>query len=1221
MRTEKAVRLVLVSALVVLLAVFAVPPARCQEVTASIVGTITDSTGAPLVNAAVSAKDTQRGTQLDAKTNETGAYSITRVPVGTYEVKVTATGFQTAIYPAFTLVLNQTARVDVQLKVGKVTETVEVTAATAPVLQTQSTEVSTLFDANTLTAVPLAARNYIQLTLLAPGATTVNPESMQLPQNMLNSGRPYINGNREQANSFLLDGQINNESKNNETAYNPGLDAIQEFNLITQNAKAEFGNYQGGVVSATIKSGTNGFHGSAFEFFRNDALNANKYFSGMTKGLPAFEGAFGHNKDGSTIKPAFRYNQFGATFGGPIIKDKLFFFADYQGQRRKNIGTTGAQLLTTAARAGNFAELCTGGFDSNNLCKDTALGPNALDLDSQGNPKNTAVVLANQLVVPGSGGANQLYYQNPAQIPAMINNHVAKQPTAVLGNNLPGAGLTVSPAVQNLLNSKYYPAPQIDKLLVGNNYFFTSGDNLNNDQGDLKIDYYMSSKDNISGRWSQMNLRNPSFTTLTLFSVGGLIDDPIRNAVVNWRHTFSPTVVNEFRIGFGAVHYTQSGTSTDFLGKFSEQLGITGGNAQAPGMLQLQIPGVGTGNPTLGSIDAVQIFHTTEGQLEDNLSFVHGRHNFKAGFQYWRERQDYNYGGNNGQLGYLSINTATNVGLADFWMGNVGGGFRDGLSNTVFGLRGNIFAFYGQDDWRVTNTFTLNLGMRFEDHTPFYEIKDREVNFGFLTGAIEQAGQNGNSRALYNNYLGKGDWNPRIGLSWSPAMWGGRTVIRAGYGVSTYMEGGGANEELTQNPPFYGAAETKLPGDISAGFGPSIPPCAAINIACYSGIRIRVTDPNFRPAVVQQWNLTLQHQFTNSLTFQVGYVGQHGTHLLNFGQIAQMRGLNAQGTLAKPGELIVSRVAGPYLGGATVGSLNQLDNSALGGSNAIAGTNLSNSSQRYDALQAVLKNRMYHGLEAQVAYTYSKCLSNSPGYFGTGWGSSNALSSGGQPGWQNMYDGRADWGPCYWDQKHVLTSYVTYDLPLGRGKQFGKDMNPALNAVLGNWEIGGIITLHTGNALTLNEFGGWGAFNGDPSNTNGIGAYFLSARPSCNGPLHNVNQYTAPNPATNTPGSIQWFDGSTVSEAAANTFGTCSVGNGRGPGYADFDMNLHKGIQITERFRAELRLEAINAFNHRVLTFSAGPAGGSFDKGSPVFGQVTGSQGARQLQLALRFTF
>ncbi len=529
----------------------------------------------------------------------------------------------------------------------------------------------------------------------------------------------------------------------------------------------------------------------------------------------------------------------------------------------------------------------------------------------------------------------------------------------------------------------------------------------------------------------------------------------------------------------------------------------------------------------------------------------------------------------------------------------------------------------------MTNTLTLNLGLRFEDHTPFYEIHNQAVNFGLFTGAIEVPGQNGVSRNFYKNYLGGGDWLPRFGFAWSPAALGGKTVIRGGYAISEYLEGGGANEELTQNPPFFGATESAVSGSgsISQGFGASVAPCTAIDFSCYAGQRIRVFDPHFRPALTQQWNLTIQHQFSSTLTGQIGYVGQHGTHLLNFFDATQLMGLNAAGNIAKPGELIVSKVPGPYLGGQTPGatptsSLYWADNSSLGGSSNIAGTNMSNSNQRYDALQAVLQKRMGNGLEAQVAYTYSKCLSNSPGYFGTGWGSSNALSSGGQPGWQNSYDGRADWGPCYFDQKHILSSYVTYAIPFGRGRQFGHDMSPVLNAVVGSWEIGAIVSLHSGNALTLNEFGGWGNFQGDPSGTNGIGNYFLSARPSCDGPLRTVNKYVSGGTATNPgPAYIQWFDTSNVTDAAPNTFGTCSVGNGRGPGLADVDLSLHKNIPISEKMRFEFRAEAINAFNHRVLTFSGGPAGGSFDPGSSVFGHITGSQSARQLQLALKFYF
>jgi hypothetical protein len=1182
--------------------------AWAKDVTATITGTVTDPSGAPIVGATVTAHDTDRGTNWTSVTNDAGLYNIIRIPIGNYALKVEARGFQISAVSAFPLVLNQTARIDVAMKMGSVTQTVEVSGET-PLLQTQSTEVSTLIDAHTVTSMPLASRNYLQLTLLAPGATNVDPDSMRQPQTMLGSGRPYINGNREQANQYLLDGQINSEDKNNEVGYTPSIDSIQEFNLITQNASAEFGNYEGGVISASVKSGTNSFHGDAFEFFRNDYLNANNSSASWSKGLPLEQGAPGHYADGTTIKPTVRYNQFGGTIGGPILKNKLFFFADYQGQRLPNSGATSAQVLTANARGGDFGQLCTqygGAFNASGICA-------------------------------GGTGATQLVDPRDGTTPIPNNNlatYLASGTGAAPLNGKPA--LFESTFAKNLFaDTKLYPLPQVDSL-VGNNYTFSSGNNLTNDQGDLKIDYVLSSKDHIFGRWSQMDLKQAALTGLPVANAGAAegIDEPVRNAVVSWTHSFTPSLLNEARFGFNAVHFSQSQTPTSSLGNISQQLGIAGGNFQALGLIELQITGAGPGAaPSLGLRNLVQIFHTTQGQVEDNLVISRGRHTFRTGFQFIRERQNYIYPGNNGALGFLGVDTLTKSGLADLWLGNVASGFRDsGGAATLDQLRGNILGFFGQDDWRVTPTLTVNLGLRFEDHTPLYEVHNRVVNFNLLTGALELPGQNGNSRALYNNYLGVGDWLPRIGVAWSPSALHGKTVIRAGYGISSFTEGGGSNEELTQNVPFGVLQQNAAAGPIESGFGP-VSTCTNITIACYQGIRIRIFDQNFRPALTQQWNLTIQHQFSNTLTFQIGYVGQHGSHLLNFEDVAQREGLNAAGTVALPGQLIVSQKSGPYLGGGSqacsavlsqcgaAGSLFQADQNG-----ALAGTNMSNASQRYNALQAVLQKRMGNGLEAQVAYTYSKCLSDSPGYFGTGWGSTQAQSSGGQPGWQNIYDPRADWGPCYFDQTHVLTSYVTYQLPVGRGKQFGKDMNPVLNAVVGNWEIGGIITLHTGNALTLNNFGGWGV-GGNTSNTNGVEPQTLSGLPNCNGPIKILNQYVPANAATNTPAYIQYFDPSNISVPAPNTFGTCSVGNLRGPGYANVDFSLHKSFAITESKKLEFRMETLNLFNRPVWTFFGGPASGSFDPGSgastsnPNFGHYSGSQGARQIQLALKFYF
>src|SRR5437899_1086877 len=329
-----------------------------QDVTAAITGTVTDESGAAIVGATVTAKSVERGVTFAGATNEAGIYRIAQLPVGNYDLKVEKQGFQSSLYPALVLVLNQVARIDVQLKVGQVTQTVEVTGA-APVLKTEATQVDTIVNAATNDNLPLASRNYVQLTLLAPGAVSTDPASFTSGNNTdFYSGRPLINGNREQANNFLLDGMDNNQVSDNLLGYTPAPDAIEEFNLITNNASAEFGNFEGGIVSATIKSGTNSFHGDVWEFFRNDVLNA-KSWSNYFNNLP---------------KDNISWNMFGGTLGGPIFKNKLFFFADYQGQRFDHPSSTGPiTVFTTAERGGNFSQLLTQkGIQLYNPCQGTS---------------------------------------------------------------------------------------------------------------------------------------------------------------------------------------------------------------------------------------------------------------------------------------------------------------------------------------------------------------------------------------------------------------------------------------------------------------------------------------------------------------------------------------------------------------------------------------------------------------------------------------------------------------------------------------------------------------------------------------------------------------------------------------------------------------------------------------------------------------------------------
>jgi hypothetical protein len=1081
-----------------------------QEVTAGITGRVTDPSDAPIANATVRATDTARGTVFTATTNQDGAYTISRLPIGTYEVRVEAPGFQTAVHPPVQLELNQTSRLDFPMRVGQLTETVEVTGD-APLLQTETTQLGTVINALTNVNLPLASRNYVQLTLLAPGSVNPNPGSMTSGDVSVNSGRPYVNGNREQANNFLLDGMDNNQVSDNLVGYTPSPDAIQEFNMITNNAPAEFGNFQGGIISVSIKSGTNEFHGSAFEFFRNDKLNANDWAA---------------NWNGSP-RAKLRWNMFGGSVGGPIAKNKLFFFADYQGQRFNRPASTGTiSVFTAEERRGDFSRLLT----------------------------EKGVQLYNPFSVTAG---NRAPFPNN-QIPITL----------------------IDPVAQRLFASPLYPLPINNQLQ--NNYFNTTQSQVHADQGDLKIDANISEKDRFFARYSRSQQDSPSINSFPLF-FGSFFEAPTHNGVIDWTRTLTPSIVNEFRAGINYVK-VHNGGADNGLGNVAQDLGITGGNERGPGLFSVGfgaalVNGIGSAN-----IGTQQLFADTVLQVGDTAVISVGRHVVHTGFQFWRQRINTFYAGNNGRTGLMEFNgkfTAgpaagavagggAGAGEADFFLGlpeRIGRGVNSG----TWGQRANIIAAYVQDTFRITPTLTLNYGLRYETHTPWHEVFDRQSNFAPFSGEIQIAGKSsyyGDNRALYNPYNGGLDFQPRFGFAWTP---GGRGfVVRGAYTISSYLEGTGTNLRLPLNPPFNAEFETRyssltLPQSRTSQ-GLTVLTSAADPFA---GATIRLWDPNIRPAAVQQWNLSLQQQFGQNTTLQVGYVGQTGTHLMVPMPYFQRR-LLSNGTTE----------ASPYLSG----------NPALKSIAQISGTE-SNGNQRYDALQATLLKRFSDGLQYQVAYTYSKCMTNSSGYYGS-WGGQAVPTS---PYWQNLYDMKAEWGPCYYDVTHVLTSYAVYDLPIGRGKRIGKDMPRVADAVIGNWQMSGILTLRGGFPLTIS--------GGDASGTNSRGP-----RGNCVAPPQVFGRRNSPS------GGYQWFDPNSYAPPAPGTFGTCGVGTVRGPGLTTLDFSLMKEIPIAERKRLEFRGEFLNFTNTPILGAPNTGLGASL-------GLLQGSQGPRNVQLALKLYF
>lgn len=1122
-----------------------------QEVTATITGTVADSSGAAVAGATVTAKSVERGTVFKDVTNELGIYRITQLPVGNYDLRVEKEGFQTALYPAFTLVLNQTARIDAQLKVGVVSQTIEVTGA-APVLKTETTQVDTIINAATNEALPLATRNYVQLALLAPGTVTTDPSSFNNGDNTASGGRPLINGNREQSDNFLLDGMDNNQVSDNLLGYTPAPDAIEEFNLITNNASAEFGNFEGGVVSVSIKSGTNNYHGDVWEFIRNDKLNANSWSNNFT----------------GTSRDKLRWNMFGGTLGGPVIKNKLFFFADYQGQRFDHPSSSSSfTTYTTAEKGGDFSALCKAGFNAGGVCT-----------------SNTGLNV-------------QLY--NPCAsftAPCTPSSTQANPRQPFARNQIPIA--MISPVAKALFASSLFPATVNNN--PQQNAINTSSSALNSNQGDIKVDYQATAKDRISGRFTRAFQNNPSTNSQPLFG-NGSSTAPIWNTVYDWTRTINSSLVNDARFGWSHVTLNTGESFVSSVGALGNTIGIGNGNPSGiNGLLSLGLGGIIRG---LGNSLVTQSFDDHVWQADDSLVYTRGRHSLKFGFQFWREPIKTFYSGNNGELGLMNFggtftanafqNAATNTGdgSADFFLG-LPSEFGRGLSTgKTWEQWSNIFGAYVQDTWRFTDRLTFNVGLRYEAHTPWVESNNQQANYDLKTQQIVFAGQNGTSRALYKGFYGGKDFQPRVGFAWTPALLGGHTVLRGAFTISSYLEGTGTNLRLPINPPF-NPAELDVPytgvplpatsaSDGIVGSAGSLS-CAAPAYACYAGALLRVWDPNVQPALSDQWNLTVQRQFWGNTTFQIGYVGQRGTHLMVPFSYSQRQLLTPSASCPAP-----CTAPSPFFS----------NNPQLLGviSKFTSGTQ-SNGNMYYHALQAVLQKQMSNGFQYQVAYTYSKCMTDNSGYYGS-WGAQATTAS---PYWQNIYNPKAEWAPCYYDSTNVLTSYAVYDIPVGHGKAYGSNMNKVANAVIGGWTVSPILSLHGGFPMT--PYG-----SGDQSGTNS-----RSSRPDCDSIAHVQGRV-----AGSGFNGFQWFNNNgNFSVPAVGTFGSCPAQLGwlRGPGYDDIDLSLQKNFQLTERYKLQFRSDFVNAFNHVNLNAP--------DMGfGATMGQITSAQAPRNIQFALKFYY
>jgi hypothetical protein len=786
--------------------------ARAQVDTGSILGTIHDSTGAPVPSASVTATETKTNASTVVTSNNSGDYIITPLKIGTYTVSVDVAGFKKETRSNIALRVQDRLRIDFKLEVGSVTETVMVSGE-APLVQTETSSMGEVIDSKQIMALPLNGRNYLDLATLTVGVTRTDAGTNGNVGGLGQTGLPssfVANGTRGTMNNFMLDGIDNNSNDNAGAILRTNIDAIEEFKVQTSTYSAEFGRSGGAVINASIKSGTNEWSGTGVYMRRDESFDARGYF-----------------EDPTQPKAPFSFNQFSGTLGGPIVKDRTFVFADYQGTR-----------TSTACSAGASAT-CTSGIYS----VPTAAQRRG-DFSEEGN--------------------------------LVIFDPLTHEPFP--GNVIPAD--RISPLGQNFVN--LYPAPNQPGLK--NNYLAAPKIDDRIDQADLRLDHSFSGNDRIfaRGSWSDRDLFTPPPFPEPAnggdYGTGHIYEKTL-GAALGYTHVFSSRTVNELRVGLNRAKI-QVGISPGGMVLPPPDLQVPGvpEDSRTDGLAYFSP----NGYSALGVSPYIPTYITSkELQLSDALTLIRGAHAIKVGFQFRRSYFDlFQIPYPRGSLAFSSEFTqslddpeGTGDGLADALLGLVS---QADISNiTDVKNRTNVFGAFLADDFKVNSKLTLNLGLRYDYTGPTVSADDRQSNFDYTTGQILVANQNGNSRGLID--VDKFDFAPRVGFAWSPRG-DNKTAIRAGYGIFYSPQEIRTAFQLAYNLPFfYGISQTSNYGVTPAllldeGFPPLDPAAAAFP-------QVTSVDRRFHSPYYQQWNVGVQHEFPGGILMEVAYVGSKGRRL------------------------------------------------------------------------------------------------------------------------------------------------------------------------------------------------------------------------------------------------------------------------------------------------------------------------------------------------------
>jgi hypothetical protein len=1191
-----------------------------QVDTGAILGNVKDLSGAVIPGARVVLTNQGTGLSLSTVTGGDGSYVFRPIKIGAYTLEAQFKGFQSVQQKNVTVDVQQQVVVDFTLQPGQVTQSIEVTASPAS-LQTQEASVGQVVGSREINDLPLNGRNYTFLAQLSAGVT----QDQQDTRGLGASGSFAANGTRPAQNNYLLDGIDDNADLVdflNGTAYvvRPPVDAISEFKVQTSDYSAEMGRSAGAVLNATIKSGTNQFHGNGWEFVRNDKFDAANFFE---------------NSPSPIAKGEYRQNQFGATIGGPIRKDKTFFFGDYEGTRIRQAIPWVATVPTTLERSSGYTDLSElltqGGTRTDWLNRTFPLG-------TVFDPATTRSVVQGQvdpvsgLTATTSGFVRDPFYVNGEAAVAGITDFTTSTQIPLL-NQLPASRL--DPNAIKLLN--LFPAPTSSSLF--NN--FSSHPVLRNNvnQFDVRVDQNFNDKDQLFGRVSYSD--NPELLPgpFTGIADGGAFSDGNQTAVsintaLSETHSFSPSLVNEARLGF-----TRIGSSR--VQPFATDLSNIPGKYGIQGVPQVTDNGaLGsifiTGLNTLGSNEFLpSVEYNSTAQFTDNMTKIQGKQTLKAGIEFQHLKfsilqppEGRGYWDFTGAFSEVPENGGGNTGLAQMLIvpinGTVPGAYNmvggaDGMgasnyANTDMGR--NYYGFYFQDDWKATSKLTLNLGLRWEYFGQIVENFGAQSNFLPSGGSgpaqfiltkgrcntplspdFLAAAKTDNINISCSSIPGLGhsqltNFSPRVGFAYRITP---KLVARGGFGL---FYGGFENSvvETYVDFPFqfslsYPALTSAQPitfangaiGTLETGLSAIIPLTSAA--AEPSGVSFTGEDFHMKTPYTEGYNLTLQYEITSNQTFQLGYVGNSVRHL---------------GVYINPNS--PSEILPPGLNSYAYSPYPDFQNS-------ITYTSMAGDSY-YNSLQANFERRFSAGLNLLANFTYSKCRTDASDVL-------NGTAIFFRAPMLPHFGIQGDYGLCDFDIPKVVHVSGTYELPVGKGKRLLGNGGRFVDGVLGGWKTNGILTLQDGQPWTI------GCAIGTTSGY-GCNALLVPGQNKTAG-RHDVNQWWNPAAFASPPvaSTIGQSDYSPLGGAPSQVYG---------PGYHRIDFSLFKDFRTSERTHLEFRAEFFNLINHPNFSppgfngngVVASP--GSTDYTSPTtFGTINstrdGQNDQREIQFALKFYF